>query len=215
MVSTGSEMPDMVFRVVLPLFWLWLIIGVAVNRWWVLRHLGRDPIVIRPWRKANSPTGYLERALSIGTLVLTVDVVLNAISPGVVSETLGIRALRTSRAVGYLGLALLTLGFLLAAVAVRQMALSWRIGIDDQTPGPLVSRGVFARVRHPIYGGMLLATAGIAAVTADVLSVAVAVAASVGLPVQARLEEEFLLSRYPQEYHVYLERTGRFWPRIS
>lgn len=208
-------MPDVVFRIVLPLFWLSLIIVISANRWQVSRHAGRDPIVIRPWRGADSPTGYLERALSICTLVLTADVVLNAVWPGVVADTLGIKTLRTSRAVGYVGLALQTTGFFLAVVAVRQMGISWRIGVDRQTPGPFVSAGLYARVRHPIYSGMLLATAGMAGVTADLLSVAVAAAVWMGLPVQARLEEAFLLSRHPQEYPSYLERTGRFLPRIG
>ena len=207
-------MPDVVFRVVLPLFWLGLIIVVAANRWRVMRQLGRDPVVLRPWQKAENPTKYLERALSIAAMALTLDVVLNAVSPDVVADGLGIGVLRSSRTIGYAGLALLTLGVLLAAVAVRQMGASWRIGIDYQTAGPLVSKGAFARVRHPIYAGMLLATAGIAAVTADAISVAVAAAASVGLPVQARLEEAFLSSRYPEEYPLYAERTGRFWPKI-
>ena len=210
----GGEVPDVVFRVVLPLFWLWLIVGVAANRWHVLRQIGRDPIVIRPWQRAETPGGCLERTLSICTLLLMLDVVLNAIFPGVMAETLAVKALRTSRAVGYFGLILLTTGFLLAAAAVRQMGASWRIGIDNQTPGPLVSRGLFSRMRHPIYSGMLLATAGIAGVSADLLSVTVAAAAWVGIPVQARLEEMFLLSRYPEEYPSYLEQTGRFWPRI-
>lgn len=209
----GAEVSDTVFRVVLPLFWLWLIVGVAANRWQVLRQVRRDPIVIRPWQKAETPTGYLERALSICALLLTADIVLNAISPGVIADTLAVKALRTSTGVGYLGLILLTIGFFVAAVAVRQMGVSWRIGIDNQAAGPLVSRGLFARVRHPIYGGMLLAATGLAGVTADLLSVAVAAAAWVGLPVQARLEEAFLLSRHPQEYPSYLAHTGRFWPR--
>jgi len=208
-------MADSVFQIVLPLFWLWLIVGVGANRWCVLRQLGRDPIVIRPWRAAESPGGYLERALSICTLLFTADIVFNAISPAAVADTLAINALRASRVAGYFGLVLLTIGFLLAAIAVRQMGVSWRIGIDSEAPGTLVSRGLFSRVRHPIYAGMLLATAGMAAVTADLLSVAVAAGAWVGIPVQARLEEAFLLSRFPQEYGTYLEQTGRFWPRLG
>jgi len=207
-------LPDVVFRAVLPVLWLGLVIGVCANRWRVLGRLGRDPIVLRPWQKADGAARYLERVLSLAALVLTADVVLNAVAPGEMADALAIKALRSSKAVGYCGLALLSIGLLVAAVAVTQMGLSWRIGIDGQAPGPLVSRGVYARVRHPIYSGMLLATAGIAGVTADLLSVAVAAAAAVGLPVQARLEEAFLLSRHPQEYPGYLERTGRFWPRL-
>lgn len=49
-------------------------------------------------------------------------------------------------------------------------------------------------------------------VSGDLISIAVAGAAWVGIPVQARLEEEFLLSIHGDEYRIYLARTGRFWP---
>jgi protein-S-isoprenylcysteine O-methyltransferase Ste14 len=205
---------DVVFRIVLPVFWLWLVLGIAANRRLLLHKLGRDPIVIRPGQRPDTPAEYLARAFSICALLFTVDVALNAVSPAVVADTLAIEALRSSKALGGSGLALLTVGLVLTFVAVRQMGLSWRIGIDNQAPGPLVSRGLFSRIRHPIYGGMLLASAGLACVTADLLSVAVAAAAWLGLPVQARLEEAFLLSRYPDEYRNYVEQTGRFWPRV-
>jgi protein-S-isoprenylcysteine O-methyltransferase Ste14 len=200
--------PDLVFRVVLPLFWLLLGIDVAIVRWRLRRALGRDPIVTRPWRNTNTPGGYLERVLFTCALVLAADTFLNALSPDGVADALGIEALRMSNVVGSAGLALLTTGVLLAAVAVKQMGSSWRMGIDRHGPGPVVSRGLFARVRHPIYGGMLLAASGIAAVTADLFSVAAAGALWVGLPVQARLEEAFLSSQFPDEYPAYQQHTG-------
>jgi protein-S-isoprenylcysteine O-methyltransferase Ste14 len=60
---------------------------------------------------------------------------------------------------------------------------------------------------------MLLITTGMALVSADVLSIATAAAAWVGLPIQARLEEEFLVSRYGDEYRRFQAESGRFWPR--
>jgi protein-S-isoprenylcysteine O-methyltransferase Ste14 len=202
-----------VFRIVLPVLWTLLIAAIAANRWLVARQLGRDPIVIRRW---NSPSRYrsLETVLLIGLAVLTADVALNAIWPAVVSERLAIGAIRNSRVVRSIGLAMLTAGLFLVAVAVRQMGISWRIGIDTDAPGPLVSRGVYARVRHPIYSGMLLGSMGIAGVTADALSIVVAVGAAIALPIQAGFEEAFLLSRYPQAYPLYLKRSGRFFPRL-
>jgi protein-S-isoprenylcysteine O-methyltransferase Ste14 len=68
-------------------------------------------------------------------------------------------------------------------------------------------------MRHPIYTGMLLATTGLAATTGDAIAVSVAVGCGVALPIQARLEEQFLLSRHGDEYRAYLERTGRFLPK--
>jgi protein-S-isoprenylcysteine O-methyltransferase Ste14 len=62
---------------------------------------------------------------------------------------------------------------------------------------------------------MLLATAGVAGLTADALSIGVAAAVWAILPVQARLEEAFLLTRHPREYPAYLRQTGRFWPNVA
>jgi protein-S-isoprenylcysteine O-methyltransferase Ste14 len=206
--------PEAVFRIALPLLWLALDAALAANRWQLRRRLGRDPIVARPGRKAETPAGYLEIVLSACALLATLDIALNALAPGTVADNLAFKTLRASRTAGLLGLALIASGCALAISAVRQMSVSWRIGIDRLAPGPLVSRGLYARMRHPIYTGMLLATTGLAGLTADALSVAVATAAWVGLPVQARLEEAFLLSRHPEEYPEYLARTGRFLPRI-
>lgn len=208
-------MPDWVFRVVLPALWVWMIAGLSWKRVLVRRRIGRDPVVIRPTQPARSASAYLERALSVSTLLATIDVVWNALSRTAVVETVGIALLRDSRMLGALGIGLLAAGFLVASAAVRQMGTSWRVGIDRDGPGELVSRGLYARVRHPIYTGVLLATAGLACVTTDALSLVVAASTFVGLPVQARLEEEFLLSRHPEEYPDYLRRTGRFWPRVS
>lgn len=71
-------------------------------------------------------------------------------------------------------------------------------------------------MRHPIYGGLPIADLGLVLVTADVLSIAVAATTALGLPVLARLEEEFLLGRYPGDYAADRQSTGCFlllWPK--
>jgi protein-S-isoprenylcysteine O-methyltransferase Ste14 len=87
------------------------------------------------------------------------------------------------------------------------------MGIDTSGPGALATHGLYGRIRHPIYTGMLVTTTGLAVTTADVVSFGVAVGCWIALPIQARLEEQFLLSRHGDEYRAYLARTGRFWFR--
>lgn len=206
-------MPDPVFRVVLPLVWVLLVFGIAGHRRRVARRIGRDPVVIRPWETRGTVEAYLEHVLVVSAVLLTLDIAANAISPARAARMLAIDAMRSSTATGYAGLALLAVGFLIAATAIRQMGASWRIGIDEQAPGPVVMHGLYARIRHPIYSGMLLSATGIALTTADVISIAVAAVAWVAVPIQARAEEAFLLSRHGDEYGRYLQRTARFWPR--
>ena len=205
-------MPDEVFRVVLPLCAVLALVAILVNRTRVSQQIGRDPVVIRPFG-ADTPQAWLESALALGAPALGIDVLLNAASPRWVEQHLAVGLCRRSPVVGILGLASVTIGLFVCGAAVRNMGASWRIGVDRLHPGPLVTGGLFRRIRHPIYAGMLSVTAGMAFLTADVLSIATAGAAWVGLPVQARLEEEFLVSRYGDEYRRHQARTGRFWPR--
>ena len=202
----------MVFRIILPLYALIAITAILANRSRVSRQIGRDPVVVRPLRGTDAPHRYLESVLLVGGVILACDVLLNAIFPDAVAERWVIPAVRQSTMCRWLGLAGMTGGLFLSAVAVTNMGMSWRIGIDRETPGSLVVGGLYTRVRHPIYAGMLLVASGMPLVTGDLISIAIAAAAWVGIPVQARLEEEFLLSRHGEEYRTYRARTGRFFP---
>lgn len=201
----------MVFRFLLPAFWIAFLGGLILNRHRVRRDLGRDPVVLRSIVEAKYTRGLLDLLLRCAIVVVTIDVALNAVMPDTIASTIAVPLLRASSLARYIGLALLTLAGAIIGVAILQMGLSWRMGIDDVAPGELVTRGLYSRVRHPIYSGLILGLIGIALVTADALSIAVAAGGLVAVAVQARLEEEFLGGRYAH-YNDYMSRTGRFWP---
>lgn len=202
----------MIFTVILPLYALLAVIGIFANRSRVSKQIGRDPVVVRPLRGTDAPHKYLESVLLVGGGILAFDILLNAMFADVVAHGWAVPAIRYSTVCKWIGLAAMTAGLVICFISVAQMGTSWRIGIDRETPGSLVSGGVYKSMRHPIYSGMLLFVSGVALVTGDLLSIAVAAAAWVGIPLQARLEEEFLLSRHGDEFRKYKERTGRFWP---
>jgi protein-S-isoprenylcysteine O-methyltransferase Ste14 len=112
------------------------------------------------------------------------------------------------------GWALIAAALALVIAAQRQMGASWRIGIDDR-PTSLVTAGPFALVRNPIFTGMLLALAGVAALSpsAAMLVGWVAVAQLIG--VQVRLEEQHLLWLHGSVYADYSARVGRFLPKLG
>lgn len=204
-------MIETLLRFLLPLYAVLTIAKLAAHRARIRKKSGHDPVVIRPFRKGGTHE-HLVSVLFVALLALLLDVLLNAVAPQWISGRLGIPALRHAAPVRWAGFVAVTGGLFLSSVAVRNMGTSWRMGIDRDRPGSLVTHGLFSRMRHPIYAGMLLVASGMAAATADVLSVGVAVAAWVGLPIEARLEEDFLLSRYGDEYRQYVAHTGRFWP---
>jgi protein-S-isoprenylcysteine O-methyltransferase Ste14 len=208
-------MPRAVYQLVVPLHGCLAIAVVFLARSRVHGQTGRDPIVFRPFRSDGTAHGFLESILVVGIAISIADVAANALAFDWVGRSLAIAALRRSPLLGAAGLALLTFGVGLYAIAVQQMGQSWRIGIDHAEPGPLVTRGLYAHVRHPIYTSGSLVIVGLAALFADGVAIAVAAAGLLAFSVQARLEEEFLRARYPEAFAVYESRTGRFWPKFS
>ena len=203
-------MREIIFRFVLPLYAVLALTGLLVRRSLVRRRIGHDPVVIRPLSNAGTAASWLELVLVVATIVSLTDIALNAVVPDLVARRLAIPLLRDSAVAGWTGLFLMTAGLVVCIVAIGHMGTSWRMGVDREHPGDLVTRGIYGRVRHPIYSGVMLVVCGAAGVTGDVLSVAVAVAALVALPVQARLEEEFLAGRYGEVYSEYRQKTRRF-----
>ena len=76
---------------------------------------------------------------------------------------------------------------------------------------PLVETGVFAVVRHPIYGGLILAAFGWAIIRASLVAVGLAALLAAFFRLKSAREEAWLQQRYPG-YAAYRARTNRFVP---
>ena len=76
----------------------------------------------------------------------------------------------------------------------------------------LVVTGAYALVRHPIYGGLILAAFGWAMVQGSIVAVALALVLAAFLRVKSAREEAWLEQRFPA-YAAYRVRTPRLIPR--
>lgn len=114
-------------------------------------------------------------------------------------------------------------GLLLAAIGIvgtffAQMAMgsSWRIGVDPEETTDLVTGGVFALVRNPIYTFMLIAWVGFALLVPTWLSLAAVPVGILGLEIQVRLvEEPHLIRTHGEPYLAWARRVGRFVPGLG
>lgn len=109
------------------------------------------------------------------------------------------------------------LGVLCLALSVEcwlRMGKDWRMAVTPERQTNLVTTGLFAYVRHPIYALsmlLMLCTLGVVP-TAPVALMAVI---HIGLMItKARNEERFLAQQHGAPYARYLRRTGRFMPRL-
>lgn len=116
----------------------------------------------------------------------------------------------------WLGAVATLAGFSLVLAAQTGMGASWRIGVDDSERTALVTTGLFAHVRNPIFTAMCLAQGGLALMAPTALTlVAVAfLVAAVELQVRV-VEEPYLLATHGTTYAQYAARVGRFLPRLG
>ena len=77
----------------------------------------------------------------------------------------------------------------------------------------LVESGIYAHVRHPLYGGLILTAVGWGFVAVSPLTLALAAVLAGFFGLKSRREEAWLVERY-EGYPAYMERTKRFLPYL-
>ncbi len=108
------------------------------------------------------------------------------------------------------GCLLIGSGIALFAAALFSFGDSWRVGIDQETPGGLVTSGVFALTRNPIFVFMDAYALGSFLVSGRLLFAVIALLAGVVIHLQIRREEAFLEGLYGDAYRSYRDRTPRY-----
>lgn len=107
-------------------------------------------------------------------------------------------------------------GTIATLVAQFAMGESWRVGVDPSERTQLVTAGVFALVRNPIYAAMIPAFLGIALLAPNVVTIAGGLLLVAGLELQVRfVEEPYLAQTHGEPYLAYAARVGRFLPGVG
>lgn len=111
-------------------------------------------------------------------------------------------------------------GFALAIVGLGMAALGLRDLGSNLTPLPyprdearLVDTGIYARVRHPIYGGIIVGAMGWGLATASGVALLLAVVLFGFFMLKSRREEAWLSARFP-DYAEYRRRTRALIPYL-
>ena len=87
--------------------------------------------------------------------------------------------------------------------------------VSEKRKGTLITDGLFAYVRHPIYALSMLLMLCSAIILATPLMWGIWAVHLVLNNLKARNEERHLLAAHGEPYALYLRRTGRFFPRLG
>lgn len=185
---------------------LWLVFGVA---WFVLR--------LRPRRHARkTPVRHTERG-SREIALLAISFTGLGIVPCLYVAT------RFPRFADYpfmpvlacLGIALYLAALALFYLTHRDLGRNWSVSLDVRERHTLVTTGVYAVVRHPMYSGFWLMA------LAQALMLPNWVAGPAGLVGFGALffgrvwrEEDMMAAAFGDEYRAYMRRTARIVPWV-
>ncbi|MEP7328864.1 MAG: isoprenylcysteine carboxylmethyltransferase family protein, partial [Betaproteobacteria bacterium] len=96
-----------------------------------------------------------------------------------------------------------------------RMGKDWRMAVTGEPAQPLITDGLFARIRHPIYAFSILLMACTMVILPTLWMIVVGATHIALMLMKARNEERHLLAHHGEAYAQYLARTGRFVPRRS
>jgi protein-S-isoprenylcysteine O-methyltransferase Ste14 len=109
------------------------------------------------------------------------------------------------------GVALVVAGCAIFILALVSFGASWRVGIDANTPGGLVTTGMFALSRNPIFVFLDLYAFGTFLINGTLGFLLFALALAAGIHYQILQEESFIRSACGTAYHDYCRRTARYF----
>ncbi len=113
--------------------------------------------------------------------------------------------------VKWLGAALMAAGLGVYVAGLGAFGDSWRLGIDREKAGALVTTGIFAFSRNPIYLALNLLLFGSFAVQGRAIFALLAVVMAALLHALILREERFLETHYGYAYRTYRNRVPRYW----
>lgn len=105
-------------------------------------------------------------------------------------------------------------GIALAIWARRSLGGNWSARVTLKVDHELIRSGPYARLRHPIYTGLLLALIGTALVIGEWRGLIAVVIVGVVHSLKAKREEALMLATFGEQYQRYRQEAGFLLPRL-
>ncbi len=176
-----------------------LLVGMVLTRVWLMRRQG---IQAMNFGKIDK-TDFLILPFAIFYFYL---VFAAAFGWGTISQ----QEIFQSEIVAWIGVLFCAAGLLLMFFSLISFGKSFRVGIDTGHPDQLITTGVFAFSRNPIYTAFGLVLLGQFLIFSNWIMLVYLVASIALFHRQVLREEAFLKQHYGEEYQAYSRRVRRY-----
>ncbi len=205
---------EVYMQILSSIFTIILLLGYLIL-WQIKRKeiLKSNSIDVNVLNMSSSPVqrffGVLEKIMTITiTLLIVSHFFLN---DWVIAHYIFLLDSTLMKCIGFI-LGLLGLG--ISKIAQRAIGSSWRVGIDVHAKPGLITHGIYKYIRNPTYLGLFILGIGVWIINPSILYFIWVVVFILLLEIQVRCEEEYLESKYGNEYLEYCRKTKRYIPMI-
>jgi protein-S-isoprenylcysteine O-methyltransferase Ste14 len=117
--------------------------------------------------------------------------------------------------IAQLGAVMTVLGVAFAIWARNHIGRNWSGQVTIKEDHQLIRTGPYARIRHPIYTGLLFAVLGTAIAVGEYRAILAFVMILIGLAYKAKSEEALLAEHFGPAFEEHKRLTGFFLPRLN
>jgi len=171
--------------------------------YWLIAAFGRRGV-----RKRESPA---LRFLHLLLLATGIALFSSKLGRGELDQ----RFLPDSPVIEMIGAFVTVMGVALAIWARHDLGKNWSAQVIIREGHELIRSGPYARIRHPIYTGILTAMAGTAIAIGEYRAIMGLAVATIGFFFKAKREEQFMTLEFGSAYEEYKRATGLFLPRLG
>lgn len=182
------------------IFALWFLWGI----YWAVAAIGR--------RRVARRQPFLERLAHVAVMGVGFAFLYTADRRW---AALNRRFMPNSEAIQALAVVLTALGLGLAAYARLYLGRNWSAEVVIREGHQLVRSGPYARIRHPIYTGLLVAILGAVLATGELRAIVSFLIFLIAFTLKAKQEERFLAQEFGDEFEQHRRKTGLFLPRLT
>jgi protein-S-isoprenylcysteine O-methyltransferase Ste14 len=179
--------------------WAW----IAFGAYWL--------IAARRVKAARTSESAVYRVLRLVLLTITFTLLF---AKWIAVRFLGRTFLPRAQPLAYIGLIAALAGLAIAVWARVSLGQYWSDKVVLKVDHQLVRSGPYARMRHPIYSGVLLGVAGSALVVDQWRGVLAFVLLLTNYIVQAKREDKILGGAFAEDFAEHRRRAGFLLPRL-
>jgi protein-S-isoprenylcysteine O-methyltransferase Ste14 len=113
-----------------------------------------------------------------------------------------------------IGLLVFGLGWALMFAGIVTLGQQYSVFLTVQLRHKIIRGGIYSRMRHPIYLGFIIWALGFTLSFRSWGGLIIWLVGVAGVDRKLRLEENFLLDRFPDVYRAYMQSTWRLVPYV-